>query len=107
MTLKAKEFFVDLLFNERYTYIFIKTFILLFGKNRKDSSVNGVGETQTNFKYVKNSINEVNLSQWICDQFPNHETIDELKNVFVFDLETCNVDKFAEAMHLSCMMWIV
>ena len=42
-------------------------------------------------------INENNLKQIIRYRFPKHETIDQLKNVFVFDLETHNDQEFAEA----------
>ena len=42
-------------------------------------------------------INEKNLKQRIRYRFPKHETIDQLKNVFVFDLETHNDQEFAEA----------
>ena len=42
-------------------------------------------------------INENNLKQRIRYRFPKHETIDQLKNVFVFDLETHNDQEFAEA----------
>ena len=66
-------------------------------KNRKDSLLNGVDEIDKNFKYVKNKINEDNLKQRIRYRFPKHETTDQLKNVFVFDLETHNDQEFAEA----------
>ena len=49
------------------------------------------------FKYVKNKINEDNLKQRIRYRFPKHETIDQLKNLFVFDLETHNDQEIAEA----------
>ena len=45
-------------------------------------------EIERNLKYNKNNINESNLSQRIRFSFPKHETIDKLKNVFVFVLET-------------------
>ena len=41
--------------------------------------------------------NENNSKQRIRYRFPKHETIDQLENVFVFDLETYNDQKFAEA----------
>ena len=72
------------------------------GKNEKGSLLNGVEETEKNFKYVKYKINQDNLNQRIRYRFPKHETIDQLENVFVFDLETCNVEKFAEA-YASCL----
>ena len=70
---------------------------MIWKKNRKDSLLNGVDEIDKNFKYVKNKINENNLKQRIRYRFPKHETIDQLENVFVFDLETHNDQEFAEA----------
>ena len=66
-------------------------------KNRKDSLLNGVEETDKNFKYVKIIVNENNLKQKIQYRFPKHETIDQLENVFVFDIELHNDQDFAEA----------
>ena len=66
-------------------------------KNRKDSLLNGVDEIDKNFKYIKNKINEDNLKQRIRYRFPKHEPINQLENVFVFDLETHNDQEFAEA----------
>ena len=37
------------------------------------------------------------MKQRIRYRFPKHETIDQLENVFVFDLETYNDEEFAEA----------
>ena len=56
-----------------------------------------MNEIEKNFKHVKNKTNENNLKQRIRYRFPKHETIDQLKNVFVFDLETYNDQEFAEA----------
>ena len=72
-------------------------YCVIWKKNRKDSLLNGVQEIENNFKYVKNIINENNLKQRILYRFPKHETIDQLENVFVFDLETHNDQEFAEA----------
>ena len=71
-------------------------YCVIWKKNRKDSLLNGVNEIDKNFKYVKNKINENNLKQRIRYRFPKHETIDQLENVFVFDLETHNDNEFAE-----------
>ena len=72
-------------------------YCVIWKKNRKDSLLNGVQEIQNVFKYVENKINENNLKQRILYRFPKHETIDQLENVFVFDLETHNDQAFAEA----------
>ena len=72
-------------------------YCVIWKKNRKDSLINGVQEIENNFKYIKNIINENNLTKRIRYRFPKHETIDQLKNVFVFDLETHNDQEFAEA----------
>ena len=71
-------------------------YFVIWKKNRKDSLLNGVDEIDKNFKYVKNKINEGNLKQRIRYRFPKHEPIDQLENVFVFDLETHNDQEFAE-----------
>ena len=72
-------------------------YCVIWKKNRKDSLLNGVNEIEKNFKHVKNKINENNLKQRIRYRFHKHETIDQFKNVFVFDLETHNDQEFAEA----------
>ena len=72
-------------------------YCVIWKKNRKHSLLNGVEEIDKNFKYVKNKINEDNLKKRIRYRFPKHETIDQLENVFVFDLETHNDNEFAEA----------
>ena len=72
-------------------------YCVIWKKNKKDSLLNGVDEIDKNFKYVKNKIKENNLKQIIRYRFPKHETIDQLENVFVFDLETHNDQEFAEA----------
>ena len=78
-------------------YIHKNHYCVIWKKNRKDSLLNGVDEIDKNFKYIKNKINENNLKQRIRYRFPKHETIDQLENVFVFDLETHNDQEFAEA----------
>ena len=72
-------------------------YCVIWKKNRKDSLLNGVQEIENNFKYVKNIINENNLKQRILYRFPKQEPINQLENVFVFDLETHNDQEFAEA----------
>ena len=77
---------------------FIKTNIVLFGKkNKPDSLLNGEEEIKRNLKYVKNKIKETNSSRMIRCRFPKRDTKDQPENVFVFDLETCNNQKLAEA----------
>ena len=78
-------------------YIHKNHYCVIWKKNRRDSLLNGVNEIDKNFKYIKNKINENNLKQRIRYRFPKHETIDQLENVFVFDLETHNDQEFAEA----------
>ena len=72
-------------------------YCVIWKKNCKDSLLNGVQEIENNFKYVKNKINEKNLKQRILYRFPKYEPINQLENVFVFDLETHNDQEFAEA----------
>ena len=71
-------------------------YCVIWKKNRKDSLLNGVKEVDENFRYVKNKLNEDNLKQRIRYRFPKHEPINQLENVFVFDLETHNDQEFAE-----------
>ena len=78
-------------------YIHKNHYCVIWKTNRKDSLLNGVNEIDKNFKYVKNKINENNLKQRIRYRFPKYEPIDQLKNVFVFDLETHNDQEFAAA----------
>ena len=78
-------------------YIHRNHYCVIWKKNRKDSLLNGVQEIENNFKYVKNKINENNLEQRILYRFPKHEPVNQLENVFVFDLETHNDQEFAEA----------
>ena len=78
-------------------YIHRNHYCVIWKKNRKDSLLNGVQEIENNFKYVKNKINENNLKQRILYRFPKHEPINQLENVFVFDLETHNDQEFAQA----------
>ena len=78
-------------------YIHNNHYCVIWKKNRKDSLLNGVDEIDKNFKYVKNKNNEDNLKQRILYRFPKHEPIDQLENVFLFDLETHNDQEFAEA----------
>ena len=77
-------------------YIHKNHYCVIWKKNRKDSLLNGVDEIDKNFKYIKNKINEDNLKQRTRYRFPKYEKIDQLENVFVFDLETQNDQEFAE-----------
>ena len=72
-------------------------YCLIWKKNIKDSLLIGVEEVDKNFKYVKNNVNENNLKQRIRYRFCKHDTIDQIENVFVFDLETYNDQEFGEA----------
>ena len=65
-------------------------------KNKKDSLLNGVEKIDEKIKYLKNNINENNETHRSCYRFPKDEKIDQLENVFVFDLETYNNQEFAE-----------
>ena len=59
-----------------------------WNENRKNSLLNGLWEIGRNFNFIKNKMNGNNLSQRIRYRFPKHETVDQLENVFVIDLET-------------------
>ena len=98
MILKAKEYSPGMLNKKIYVYTFMKIVFVFFGRNREAALLNGIEEIDKNFNYVKNKMNENNLKRRIRYIFPKHETIvDQLENVFVFDLETLNDQEFAEA----------
>ena len=78
-------------------YILKKPYCVVWKQNGKNALVKGVDEIERNFNYFKSKINEINLSQRIRYRFPKHEKIEQLEYVFVFDLETYNDQKFAEA----------
>ena len=56
-----------------------------------------MNEIDKNCKYVKNKLNENKFAQRIRFRFSKHETVNQLENVLVFDLETHNDQEFAEA----------
>ena len=97
MMLIAKEYSLGLLNRDVCVHLHKNQYCVFWKKNRKDSLLNAVQEIVINFKYVKNKINENKIKQRIRFRFPKHETIDQLENVFVFDLETHNDQEFAEA----------
>ena len=70
---------------------------LLSYLEKRHSLLNGVEETERNFKYAKNVKNENNSKQRIRYRFLKHETKDQLDNKFVIDLETHYNQEFAEA----------
>ena len=78
-------------------YIQKNHYFVIRKKNRGESLLNGVGEIEPNFKYVKNKINKDNRGQRIRYRFLKHATIDQFENVFVFSLETYNDQESAEA----------
>ena len=82
---------------DKCVHIHKKHYCVFWKKCRKDSLLNGVEEIDKNFKHVKNKINEKNIKQRIRYRFLKHETVDQLENVFVFDLETCNNQELAQA----------
>ena len=59
--------------------------------------LNGVDGTDEKCKNNREKIMEDKLKQRNRYRFPKHETIDQLENVFLFDLETHNDQEFAEA----------
>ena len=64
-------------------------------KNRRDSLLNGVEKIDRSFKYVRNKIKENELGERFRYRFPKFETKDQLENVFVSELDTCNDQDFA------------
>ena len=72
-------------------------YCVVWKKNRRDNLPNGVKVTERNFNFAKIKMNVTQPSQRLRYSFPKHETTDQLDNVFVFDLETCTDQVFAEA----------
>ena len=67
----------------------------------KNVLLNGVEKIEINFNYIKNKVNEDNLSQRNQNRNPKSETLDQLENVFVFNLELYSDQEFAEAYAVS------
>ena len=82
---------------DKCLYIHRNHYCVTWQKNRRDSLLIGIKQIDRVFKYIKNIISEINLTQRIRYRFPKHETIDQLENVFMFDIETHNDQEFAEA----------
>ena len=78
-------------------YIQKNQYCVLWMKNRKNVSLNGAEEKERNSKKVNNKKKRKNLSQRFRYWFPKHETVDQLENVFLFDLETYDDQNVAEA----------
>ena len=70
-------------------------YCVIWKKKRKDYLLNGVDEIDRTFKHARKNKNENNLKRRIPYEIPKHETINQLENVFVFDLETHNGREFA------------
>ena len=78
-------------------YIHKNHYCVIWKKNRKDFLLKGVDEIDLNFKYVQNKINENKLKQRIRYRYHKHKPLDQLENLFVFELQTLNDQEFAEA----------
>ena len=72
-------------------------YCVIWKKNKRDSLLNDLHEKEGIFKNVPININENRLQQRLRYRFPEHETMDQLYNVFVFDLGTHNNQELAEA----------
>ena len=75
-------------------------YCVIWNKNIRDSLLKGLKEIDRIFKYNKNKIHECNIKQRIRYRFPKHETVDQLENVLVIDLETYNDQELAYAAGL-------
>ena len=80
-----------------FVYIHRNLYCVIQKKTRKDTLLIGVEEMNRNFKYVKTRLNENNIKQRFPDRLHKPEIIDQLENVFVFDLETYNDQEFVDA----------
>ena len=73
-------------------------YCVIWKKNRKDALQNGVDGIDKIFKMLKmKKKNEISLEQRIRWKLPEHETTDQLENVFLFALQTYNDQEFAES----------
>ena len=61
-------------------------YCLIGKKNRRDSLVNGVEEIERNCQHVNIWIKEDDLSQRICNIFPNQDDVNQKDSIFVFHL---------------------
>ena len=73
--------------NQRNICLYNHKNLFCFYWKKRDSLLNGVQEIGRNFEYALNETNEKNLSQRIRDRFPKHKIVDQLENVFIFDIE--------------------
>ena len=78
-----------------------KLLLCYLEKSRKASLLIEVGDKGAIFKNVKKKINEDVLTQRFYYRFPDQGVVDQLENVFVFDIETYNQNENAETYEAS------
>ena len=73
-------------------YLHNPHYCVIWKENENDSLSNAAKEVEDNFKYIKNKINNTSLKNVVKYKFPFKEKYNELDNVFIFDIETANID---------------
>ena len=73
-------------------YLHKQHYCVIWKNTDNDSLINAAKEVEDNFQYIRNRINNNNLKNVIKYSFPFKEKHSELDNVFIFDIETANVD---------------
>ena len=73
-------------------YLYKQHYCVIWKNTDNDSLSNAAKEVEDNFKYIRNRINNTNLKNVIKYSFPFKEKHNELDNVFIFDIQTDNVD---------------
>ena len=73
-------------------YLYKHHYTVIWKNTEIDSLSNAAKEVEDNFQYIRNRIDNNNLKNVIKYSFPFKEKHNELDNVFIFDIETGNVD---------------
>ena len=76
-------------------YLYKHHYCVIWKNTVNNSLSNAAKEVEDNFKYIRNRINNTNLKNVIKYTFPFKEKHNELDNVFIFDIETGNVENKA------------
>ena len=79
----------------KFLYVYKQHYCVIWKNTVNDSLPNAAKDVEDNFKYVRNRINNTNLKNVIKYSFPFKEKHNELDNVFIFDIETGNVENKA------------
>ena len=73
-------------------YLYKQHYCVIWKNTVNDSLSNAAKKIKDNFQYMRNRINNTNLKHIIKYTFPFKENYNELDNVFIFDIETGNIE---------------